>query len=1829
MIPKTKTFLFLLCLISIAIFPLLNDLTTNVGASGEWVIDGNTVYIDDENVYLGATPHTLNRDGWVLFELETKEWDGAIDVIWGFDTPDCTPHQGQIWENYSHELTAYDWFDRVGSLIFYNVTGYIDLGIENYSLYDVTFGNENNIYLYNFTYNAGANWTIAAFTSYEEIGDGDDYELTGHYDRWESYIYYETYFDWKPWGADWEVIDYEYGGMNKWWLLENVSIVHDYRYMVRAWIDIPEQTYAGKYWWAMKPHDVSLEQSIIDETLYYLDPWWAAVFYNNSVLFEIDHDFIDEDITNFPVAVILNSSTASGCRANGEDIRFSQGAINLNYEIELWNASGDSYVWVNVSTVNASSNSTFTMYYGNDTVVDGQNKHGVWDSNFIGVYHMAEASGSVTDSTSNSRTGTTAGSLNYQRPGTVGYAIDFPRVAGDYFTLSNNMSSGVDMDVTIETYCALVPETLGSYSFVMASLRQTHCFWTRYLRTVDSMQLAYGLPPATWFTPNIEQPHTNDSIIKQYVATYDNDGSAVGYFQGENTTYETTTGNVLSRSEGNHIGYDEGTNIFKGVMDEVRYSDIPRSAAWLKASFHSFNQTTGFLSSELLTSIDVVLSDPANESTDISRKPTLFWNVTDPVYEMIWTEVYFGTNPDPPFLCKNGILPFYYNYPGSASQELAPILDNLSYNTTYYWKVHTRNEFWDEDTSDIWNFTTLENTPPNVVLSDPGNESTNITLTPTLYWNASDPSGDKIANYEIYFGTDPDPSKINQSETGWHYVDSITINHDMIDEDLTNFPLLVVINPAVGAYCDEGDSIRFNNSDNTTEFAYEIESWDSSGKSYIWVNVTSISSTVDTVIWMRYNNSDVSDAQDPTGVWDSNYAMVQHMDDETTSTILDSTSNNNDGAKKAANEPIETSGEIDGAQDFDGTDDYINCGNDASLNITDAITLAMWIKLDAYSLNPNILQKWSGNNGYALCLGSNHGKIQTYIRPGGTFSTSSSSYIQTGKWQHLSVTWNENGDNKVRVYVNGSLKETSTAISPLGSNPGTPLKLSDTTGGFTRFNGKIDEVRISDIARSSAWIKASYHNSNQTTDFLMWENTANSYTTPTLNINTTYYWKIVAWDEFDAGGTSEIWSFTTIAPWMNVTINNYYNDTLCNYNWSADVTILDAVFNANKLNTSKWYLTIVTDHAFDKTIRVSDATGEVYSLSGWGLDDKTLIYDVSLHMASHYGSLYINYNTSTYDFTARVNLQYNVSYPLSASYSNYSIFDGKNYAKAPVLNLTYYYGRFNESGNNQLVRAVELSHDFFHYEDISYLRHSSPGIYNSTDSIDPTRATIDNGALVNFSRVRLSPDTQPTYANYFVTNFEFYFDNEAPEYSEAIVSADIGIDSTGRCNITLYNVTDVTPENITVNLSVNGGTHYYENSSVYNNTNVSFLDIPLQSGINYFNYTIYDEWNMTCYYNLTYHIYLYNFVCVDEETGSYVDVSDFFGLNATIPERLWIVDLKTSGNGNFTYLSNVTVGEYPDVTHPHTIRLEIVYTEVDDGGNHITITRYYDCSLLAPGNVTRIAVPVYQPLYEQLLYSAREKPFSIYNMEAEAWVCVDYTRMAYAQAMAQYAYTINALYWLRTYNSDGTQNILVTLDGGKPTAINLDMLEYQNTTYDFTLLADGLGIKRLTNSTLQIYYFNPANDNTKAYLRLFNATQTFLYWNETVAPNEFMIFFNFSSYGLNETDVLTINITMTKTTGIMAYIQESFTLQAKGVAAVLLTAAIAAVAAIILAVFGLTLFSVRNTFAFFGPIVCGMGIAVTLLAEQIWYITLIQIVLTVLIIVQFMIYKEEYAGAIR
>ena len=173
-----------------------------------------------------------------------------------------------------------------------------------------------------------------------------------------------------------------------------------------------------------------------------------------------------------------------------------------------------------------------------------------------------------------------------------------------------------------------------------------------------------------------------------------------------------------------------------------------------------------------------------------------------------------------------------------------------------------------------------------------------------------------------------------------NYRRKITIDHDFVDENMVGFPILINLSNDIVSKSDGGDSLRFYDS-SCNLLPHEIDYWSTYG--LVWVNISSLSSSSDTEIYVYYNDSDATNLEDAEGVWDSNFVGVWHMNDVTSSSIDGVTSNNYDLTKKGANTPNEVSGRIGNAQDF-ADNDYAYKVNTAPLQIEDAITINILFK---------------------------------------------------------------------------------------------------------------------------------------------------------------------------------------------------------------------------------------------------------------------------------------------------------------------------------------------------------------------------------------------------------------------------------------------------------------------------------------------------------------------------------------------------------------------------------------------------------------------------------------------------------------------------------------------------------------------------------------------------------------------------------------------------------------------------------------------------------------------------------------------------------------------
>lgn len=337
---------------------------------------------------------------------------------------------------------------------------------------------------------------------------------------------------------------------------------------------------------------------------------------------------------------------------------------------------------------------------------------------------------------------------------------------------------------------------------------------------------------------------------------------------------------------------------------------------------------------------------------------------------------------------------------------------------------------------------------------------------------------------------------IAKSEPGWlegwgHRV-KITIDHDDIDDNLSSFPVLIYISNSSGINNEDltfiFDEIGTNYlkiaitaSDGITETFVEVEKWDlGNEKAWLWANVTANSAT-DEDVYLYYGNDHadnvecvgLTESNPAENVWDPNFMLLWHMRDKTTSSIADSTSNDVDGTKGSANNPlVTTSGMVDDAQDFSG--DEVTHATFLDV-MPDDFTIEVCIKLDSKDATQYPFDKENifGDDRIKLGIQADNRVIfWGEASAGGAKDVVSTATLTTATWYYLAGVHTH--DAALKVYVDLAVDSGDT----LGTiRDGTSFDFHigrAASGDAYPIDGMVDELRVSNIARPASWLKATH-----------------------------------------------------------------------------------------------------------------------------------------------------------------------------------------------------------------------------------------------------------------------------------------------------------------------------------------------------------------------------------------------------------------------------------------------------------------------------------------------------------------------------------------------------------------------------------------------------------------------------------------------------------------------------------------------------------------------------------------------------------------------------------
>lgn len=345
-----------------------------------------------------------------------------------------------------------------------------------------------------------------------------------------------------------------------------------------------------------------INDNISTENLMSDDRWDTDWHYRKQII--INHSYVDDNLTYFPVLVVHTSSNISNnAQPDGDDFVFIDGnGVKLNHEIEYYNSTfGELIAWVNLTLLSSTDDTVFYIYYGNPTCNNQENVEETWSNHYVAVYHMNDLSLTmIADSTENHNHGI-KDDATPEKNGKIGKAQDFERDNTQYIVVSDDYSLDLNGNYSHEHWIKV--ETLDAHGYI---LYKGGYFGSTIIDYSCSFQMDNQYNSQSWDLTHNPICYTGHGTISStetwyYTATTSDKGQNGGYkafLNGSIMDIDDEDTTDISNEYDLQIGRRIGANqlFFDGLIDEIRISDIPRSEEWINTSFNNQNEPETFMS---------------------------------------------------------------------------------------------------------------------------------------------------------------------------------------------------------------------------------------------------------------------------------------------------------------------------------------------------------------------------------------------------------------------------------------------------------------------------------------------------------------------------------------------------------------------------------------------------------------------------------------------------------------------------------------------------------------------------------------------------------------------------------------------------------------------------------------------------------------------------------------------------------------------------------------------------------------------------------------------------------------------------------------------------------------------------------------------------------------------------------------------------------------------------------------------------------------------------------------------------------------------------------
>jgi biopolymer transport protein ExbB len=263
----------------------------------------------------------------------------------------------------------------------------------------------------------------------------------------------------------------------------------------------------------------------------------------------------------------------------------------------------------------------------------------------------------------------------------------------------------------------------------------------------------------------------------------------------------------------------------------------------------------------------------------------------------------------------------------------------------------------------------------------------------------------------------------------------------------------------------DGSDFRFIASDDKTALKYHIERFDPQAQiAFVWVRLPRLTGGANTdKIFLYYGNKKAPSGEDAPGTYDANQALVYHFGAQK-GAAQDATAYKSEPG--AFNAEVNPASLIGAGAKFSGAQTITIPANGAvHLAQGKGFTLSAWVRFEGAQSQAYVAQL--ADQGRELVLGINGAQSFARYNGGGSPVTlTQGTQLTTGEWHHLAV---RIGDGRLTLFVDGAdAGHANTDAQEIGG----ALTIGGSAANSNFYSGELDELQVSNIARSADWLKA-------------------------------------------------------------------------------------------------------------------------------------------------------------------------------------------------------------------------------------------------------------------------------------------------------------------------------------------------------------------------------------------------------------------------------------------------------------------------------------------------------------------------------------------------------------------------------------------------------------------------------------------------------------------------------------------------------------------------------------------------------------------------------------